>query len=151
MAENKKKKVTGIGGISFKCKDPDTLKAWYHRNLGLVTNEYGKFVHIMDPEGHKIELWEPVDQPFTDEYKGNTTHCVICNHAAKSCNNVKQKAGCFKAIGNGVGGHIAENKKISANIYKYPYLSVFMDFLLISQFISRMYTGGPDCMYAYGH
>ena len=36
--------------------------------------EYGKFVHIMDPEGNKIELWEPVDQPFTDEYKGETTH-----------------------------------------------------------------------------
>ena len=23
--------------------------------------EYGKFVHIMDPEGNKIELWEPID------------------------------------------------------------------------------------------
>ena len=23
--------------------------------------EYGKFVHLMDPEGNKIELWEPVD------------------------------------------------------------------------------------------
>ena len=28
--------------------------------------DYGKFVHIMDPEGNKIELWEPVDQVFTD-------------------------------------------------------------------------------------
>ena len=36
--------------------------------------EYGKFVHIMDPEGNKIELWEPVDQVFTDEYEGKTTH-----------------------------------------------------------------------------
>lgn len=36
--------------------------------------EYGKFVHIMDPEGHKLELWEPIDQLFTDEYKGKTTH-----------------------------------------------------------------------------
>ena len=27
--------------------------------------EYGKFVHIMDPEGNKIELWEPVDSFFT--------------------------------------------------------------------------------------
>lgn len=26
---------------------------------------YGKFVHIMDPEGNKIELWEPVDSIFT--------------------------------------------------------------------------------------
>jgi predicted enzyme related to lactoylglutathione lyase len=35
--------------------------------------EYGKFVHIMDPEGNKIELWEPVDQSFTDLYEGKTT------------------------------------------------------------------------------
>ena len=27
----------------------------------LATYEYGKFIHIMDPEGNKIELWEPVD------------------------------------------------------------------------------------------
>ena len=26
---------------------------------------YGKFVHIMDPEGNKIELWEPVDSVLT--------------------------------------------------------------------------------------
>jgi len=24
--------------------------------------EYGKFVHIMDPEGNNIELWEPADE-----------------------------------------------------------------------------------------
>ena len=27
--------------------------------------EYGKFVHILDPEGNKIELWEPIDESFT--------------------------------------------------------------------------------------
>ena len=27
--------------------------------------EYGKFVHIMDPDGNKIELWEPVDSVLT--------------------------------------------------------------------------------------
>ena len=31
----------------------------------IETFEYGKFVHIMDPEGNKIELWEPVDSVFT--------------------------------------------------------------------------------------
>ena len=25
---------------------------------------YGKFAHIMDPEGNKIELWEPIDGGF---------------------------------------------------------------------------------------
>lgn len=124
------KKVTGIGGIFFKCKDPGKMKQWYHENLGLNTNDfgatfnwfegdnstkkgstqwapfpektkyfdpstkdfminyrvdnlealveelkkngvtivdniesydYGKFVHLLDPEGNKIELWEPKD------------------------------------------------------------------------------------------
>jgi len=27
--------------------------------------DYGKFVHILDNEGNKIELWEPVDSVFT--------------------------------------------------------------------------------------
>ena len=121
------KKVTGIGGIFFKCEDPKKMNAWYAKNLGLPvseygtvftwrttenpdkegqtvwnpfpkdtqyfepskkdfminyrvenivelveqlksegvtvldeikTYEYGKFVHILDPEGNSIELWE---------------------------------------------------------------------------------------------
>lgn len=137
------KKVTGIGGIFFKSEDPQKMKEWYSKNLGLVTDqygspfefrnadrpeeinylqwspfdkntnyfqpsekqfminyrvdnlvalveelkkadvticdeieefEYGKFIHIMDPEGNKIELWEPVDQVFTDMLGGKTTH-----------------------------------------------------------------------------
>ncbi len=127
------KKVTGIGGIFFKCKDPKKLRDWYQKHLGFSTNqyggvfewyqgadstkkgfsqwspfkettkyfapstkefminyrvenlealveqlkkdsitvtdkietvEYGKFVHIMDLEGNKIELWEPNDIEF---------------------------------------------------------------------------------------
>lgn len=34
----------------------------------METYDYGKFIHIMDAEGNKIELWEPVDK--TDD---NTT------------------------------------------------------------------------------
>lgn len=124
------KKVTGIGGVFFKCKDPKAVTEWYKNNLGLNTNpygasfewyeqpvsekkastqwtpfaettkyfepstkdfminyrvenlellveelkqagvtlldeiqsyDYGKFIHILDPEGNKIELWEPID------------------------------------------------------------------------------------------
>lgn len=33
---------------------------------------YGKFVHILDPEGNKLELWEPHDAFFT-EMGGETT------------------------------------------------------------------------------
>lgn len=39
---------------------------------GIETYDYGKFVHIMDPEGNKIELWEPVDSVFT-KMGGKTT------------------------------------------------------------------------------
>jgi predicted enzyme related to lactoylglutathione lyase len=122
------KKVTGIGGVFFKCKDPKTVNEWYKTHLGFETTpygtsfewrdledpsikgltqwnpfpestayfepsakefminyrvadlealveglkkenvtilddiasyDYGKFVHILDPEGNKIELWEP--------------------------------------------------------------------------------------------
>ncbi len=136
------KKVTGVGGIFFKTKDPEKMKEWYNKNLGLVTNEYGsvfefresdrpenkaysvwspfkddtdyfqpsekefminyrveniealveelrksgvticdeietyeygKFVHILDPENNKIELWEPADSVFKRMYEGKTT------------------------------------------------------------------------------
>jgi predicted enzyme related to lactoylglutathione lyase len=39
----------------------------------IETYDYGKFVHIMDPDGNKIELWEPIDQVFTNSLKGKTT------------------------------------------------------------------------------
>ncbi|WNJ19740.1 VOC family protein [Pontibacter sp. G13] len=137
------KRVTGIGGVFFKCQDPDRMKDWYRDHLGFNTDkygttfvwhelgrpndkaytqwspfdakttyfqpsekqfmlnyrvadlegllkvlkeegveivgemqtfDYGKFAHIMDPEGNKIELWEPVDQVFTDSEDTRTTH-----------------------------------------------------------------------------
>lgn len=43
----------------------DTLKL---NGIGIVDTiqifEYGKFAHILDPEGNKIELWEPNDLEF---------------------------------------------------------------------------------------
>lgn len=38
----------------------------------IETFDYGKFIHIMDADGNKIELWEPVDIVFT-EMGGKTT------------------------------------------------------------------------------
>jgi hypothetical protein len=37
---NPKKKVTGIDGIFFKCKDPENMRNWYNQKLGFVNNEY---------------------------------------------------------------------------------------------------------------
>lgn len=33
----------------------------------METYEYGKFIHIQDPEGNTIELWEPIDKVFEPE------------------------------------------------------------------------------------
>ncbi|MCW3071297.1 MAG: gloA [Bacteroidetes bacterium] len=32
----------------------------------IATYDYGKFVHILDPEGNKIELWEPIEAKQDD-------------------------------------------------------------------------------------
>ena len=41
--------------------------------MEIETYEYGKFAHVMDPEGNKVELWEPIDEVFTKLYDGKTT------------------------------------------------------------------------------
>ena len=35
------KRVTSIGGVFFKSKDPNKLKEWYNKHLGLDTDEWG--------------------------------------------------------------------------------------------------------------
>ena len=52
-----KKRVTGLGGVLFK-----TLKEECVEIIGEIeTYPYGKFGWLLDPEGNKIELWEPAD------------------------------------------------------------------------------------------
>lgn|ERR1035437_2426506 len=41
QTDDQPKKVTGIGGIFFKCKDPKKMRDWYKTNLGLNANAYG--------------------------------------------------------------------------------------------------------------
>ena len=36
----------------------------------IAESEYGKFVHILDPEGNIIELWEPQDSSAQDSAAG---------------------------------------------------------------------------------
>ena len=35
------KRVTGIGGVFFKAKDPEKLKAWYRTHLGIESESWG--------------------------------------------------------------------------------------------------------------
>ena len=40
---------------------------------GIESLPYGKFAHILDPEGNKIELWEPVDAEYEKIVEKRTT------------------------------------------------------------------------------
>ena len=58
------KKVTGIGGIFFKCKDPNAVKAWYQQHLGLNTDQYGTTFEWRQAEDSSREgftQWSPFD------------------------------------------------------------------------------------------
>ena len=55
-------KVTGLGGIFFKCKDPKTMKEWYKTHLGLNTTDYGatfEWREAADPTKEGSTTWSP--------------------------------------------------------------------------------------------
>lgn len=63
--------------INYRVQNIEALVEKLKANGVTVTDEieefeYGKFVHIMDPEGNKLELWEPVDHVLTN-LGGKTT------------------------------------------------------------------------------
>lgn len=65
--------------INFRVKNIEALVDQLKAEGVTITDsiaeyDYGKFVHIMDPEGRKIELWEPVDEVFPEmNADGKTT------------------------------------------------------------------------------
>lgn len=38
----------------------------------IASYSYGKFVHILDPDGHSIELWESIDSDYDKLVNGRT-------------------------------------------------------------------------------
>ena len=40
----------------------------------MASYDYGHFAHILDAEGNKIELWEPIDKAFDAFYKEEDTN-----------------------------------------------------------------------------
>ena len=76
------KRVTGIGGIFFKCKDPAKVRAWYKEHLGLSMNEYGSVFEWRQgtdtlkkgftqwtPFGEKTTYFAPSDKDFMINYR----------------------------------------------------------------------------------
>ena len=68
----KMKRVTGIGGIFFKCKDPKKMREWYQTHLGLNTNQYGtvfEWYQGADSTKKGFSQWSP----FSNEYGNYST------------------------------------------------------------------------------
>src|ERR1700729_1235183 len=58
----KMKKVTGIGGIFFKAKDPKAINEWYKTHLGFNTTPYGtsfEWREIDDSTKKGLTQWNP--------------------------------------------------------------------------------------------
>ena len=63
---NNAKKVTGIGGVFFKSKDPKALVAWYNKHLGLKTDDYGSTFWWKDNNGNDCATqWSPFQDDTT--------------------------------------------------------------------------------------
>ena len=52
-------KVTGLGGIFFKSRDPAALGAWYAQHLGLKLEEWGGVRFDEDERRAGCTLWSP--------------------------------------------------------------------------------------------
>lgn len=61
------KRVTGIGGIFFKARDPAALSAWYRDHLGLGVTEWGGAIFEWGGADSErgMTIWSPFQQDTT--------------------------------------------------------------------------------------
>ena len=56
-------RITGVGGIFFKARDPKALSAWYRDVLGLAIEDWGGAMLPYDAPGHPhVMVWTPFAQ-----------------------------------------------------------------------------------------
>ena len=63
-----KKRATGLGGFFFKTKNPDKVKEWYGKHLGLPVDQYGwSFIWRKDdtPNERALTQWSPFKDDTT--------------------------------------------------------------------------------------
>lgn len=61
-----KKRVTGIGGLFFKSKNPKASKDWYKKHLDFNTDDYGCTFWWKDKEGKDASTqWSPFKDDTT--------------------------------------------------------------------------------------
>jgi predicted enzyme related to lactoylglutathione lyase len=92
------RRVTGIGGVFFKAKDPKALADWYRVHLGLNVEEWGG-VAFRWGEGHAdgagTTVWNPFKEDtsyfapskasFMINYRVEDLHALLADLRAEGC------------------------------------------------------------------
>ncbi len=84
------RRVTGIGGIFFKCQDPEKIKQWYKTHLGLEIDQYGakfewqqagdstkKGYTIWTPFSAKTKYFAPSSKDFMINYRVENLEALV--------------------------------------------------------------------------
>lgn len=90
------KRVTGIGGIFFKSRDPKALAAWYQRHLGLPAEEWGGVAFkwaddsptgttIWSPFKDDTGYFAPSTAPFMINFRVADLHALLAALRAEGC------------------------------------------------------------------
>lgn len=92
-------RVTGIGGIFIKARDPERMKDWYRRHLGIDIQAWGGTAfrwHTPErPEPEGMTVWsifppdtryfDPSPAPFMVNYRVDDLHAVLAALRAEGC------------------------------------------------------------------
>ena len=93
-------RVTGIGGIFFKAKDPKAMQAWYKQHLGIDVKPWGGAAfRWADAEGKptggttawsitstKSDMFAPSTAPFMVNYRVADLHGLLKALKDEGCN-----------------------------------------------------------------
>src|SRR5262249_20110110 len=92
------RRVTGIGGIFFKSRDPKALGEWYQKHLGLQVEEWGgvAFRWAQDnPNAAGMTLWNPFKDdtsyfapsaaPFMVNFRVADLHALLAALREEGC------------------------------------------------------------------
>jgi predicted enzyme related to lactoylglutathione lyase len=75
------KRVTSVGGVFFKSKNPDAQREWYAKHLGLVMDKFGtsfEWRHSDEKEKKGFSAWSPFEKET--DYFGNASQQYMINY-----------------------------------------------------------------------
>jgi predicted enzyme related to lactoylglutathione lyase len=87
-----KKRVTGIGGVFFRTKDPNSTKEWYKKHLGLNTDVFGtafEWRKSSNPTQKGYTQWSPMDAE-TDYFGDGSNQPFMINYRVENLESLLQ-------------------------------------------------------------